>query len=1076
MPVNNLYRIEVGLREDQPDPAAQSLPAQFQSLGLKPPERVRTVRIFWIDGAFDRAAAERLARELFADPITEKAMVDAPVYIADGSFVRIPVKSALSGSAYQELEETVARYFKNRQYNLIFDLAEVTEISSAGVGVFVGAFSEAQERGGLVLFENIRTNIQELFHSLGFMDVIVLGESKRPTAAPPPRSVEIVRKAGVMDPVVGSIRKALLDRGLTADYIGTGRKYLFWGDLSDDTLRAAGRRILANESIEEIHLDKPAPVHRITGGVEFKLVHVPLLGKNDAELAEISKRGCLSLSVAEMRAVQAHYEKSGRDPTDVELETVAQTWSEHCRHKTLKGVVNFSGPEGKKRYENLLKETIVKATEAIAHPDCLSVFKDNAGVVAFDEKWAVTFKVETHNHPSAIEPYGGAGTGIGGCIRDTLGTGLGAKPIANTDVFCFGLPNAKLDDLPPGTLHPKRVMQGVVSGVRDYGNRMGIPTVNGAVHFDPRYVGNPLVYCGSVGLLPRDKIEKAARSGDLVVVLGGRTGRDGIHGATFSSVELTHESETISSGAVQIGNAIEEKKVLDALLQARDAGLYSCVTDCGAGGLSSAIGEMGEETGAEVDLEKVPLKYAGLTYTEIWISEAQERMVLAVPPEKWPALKKLCDDEDVEATTIGTYTSDGMLRLRYNGTQVAELAMAFLHGGLPKVEREARWNGPVEAPKTALSEVRPAPAAGDLGAALQAILAHPTVASKEWIIRQYDHEVQGRTVLKPLTGARDDGPGDAAVITPLLGNPKGIALSNGLCPQFTDLDPREMAKLAVDEALRNAVAVGADPARVFILDNFSWGNTSKPEQLGSLALTCEGATEAAIAFGAPFISGKDSLNNEYAVHGQPIAIPGTLLISALALVPDVRACVTMDLKKAGNAVYLIGETREELGGSHYHLVLGKSALEGRVPRVFLSVARETYAALHAAILKGLVRACHDLSEGGLAVAAAEMAFAGELGMQIQLNKIPVADAQEYRLAPEALLFSESPSRFLVEVAPEKQAAFEAAMAGIPHAQVGFVLKEPWLTIDPAAGSTRERTGGFLHEDINELKKAWQGAF
>ncbi|MCW8131548.1 MAG: phosphoribosylformylglycinamidine synthase subunit PurL [Planctomycetota bacterium] len=1076
MAETNLYRIEVGLREDQPDPAAQSVPAQFRSLGLPAPDRVRAVRIFWVEGAFDRTMAELLGRELFADPITEKAAVDAPVYGADGSFVRVPVHGAISGNAYVELEETVAKFFRSKQYNLIFDLGEVTEVSSAGVGVFIGAFTEAQENGGLVLFENIRPQLRELFQSLGFMDVIVLAEKKRPEASPPPRSVEIVRKPGVMDPVVASIRKALLDRGLSAGYIGTGRKYLFWGDLSDDTLRAAGRRILANESIEEVHVDRPAPVHKISGAAEFKLVHVPLKGKDDAELAQISKLGCLSLTVPEMRSIQAHYDGLGRDPTDVELETVAQTWSEHCRHKTLKGVVNFTGPEGKKRYENLLKETIVKATESIDHPDCLSVFKDNAGVVAFDDAWAVTFKVETHNHPSAIEPYGGAGTGIGGCIRDTLGTGLGAKPIANTDVFCFGRPDASFDDLPPGTLHPRRVMHGVVSGVRDYGNRMGIPTVNGAVHFDPRYVGNPLVFCGSVGLIPRNKIAKAARSGDLIVVLGGRTGRDGIHGATFSSVELTHESETVSSGAVQIGNAIEEKKVLDVLMQARDQGLYSCVTDCGAGGLSSAIGEMGEETGADVDLDKVPLKYAGLTYTEIWISEAQERMVLAVPPERWAALKRLSDDEDVEAVAIGTYTSDQMLRLRYNGQQVGELAMSFLHGGLPKVEREARWNGPVAPPKAAVSEVRPALDPGDCGAALKQILGHPTVASKEWIIRQYDHEVQGRTVLKPLTGARDDGPGDAAVITPVLGQTKGLALSNGLCPQFTDLDPREMAKLAVDEALRNAVAVGADPAKTFILDNFSWGNTSKPEQLGSLALTCDGATEAAIAFGTPFISGKDSLNNEYAVHGQPIAIPGTLLVSAMAIVPDVRACVTMDLKKAGDLIYLIGETREEMGGSHYHLVLGKSPIEGAVPRVHLAIARETYTALHLAMAQGLVRACHDLSEGGLCVAAAEMAFAGELGMQLQLNKVPIPANAPQRYAPEVLLFSESPSRFLVEVTPDKQEAFERALAGIPHAQVGFVMNDPWLTIDPAAGSTRERNGGFVHEDILELKKAWQGAF
>ncbi|MCZ7649402.1 MAG: phosphoribosylformylglycinamidine synthase subunit PurL [Planctomycetota bacterium] len=966
-----LYRIEVGLKEGLPDPAGESLRGEFEALGLPPPEKARTIRLFWIEGPFERAVAEDLARGLFSDPVTERAAVDAPVY--------------------------------------------------------------PEAKGA--------------------------------------RSVEIVRKPGVMDPVVGSIKKALADRGLAPTYVGTGRKVLFFGKLDDETLRAAGRRILANESIEEVHFDTPAPVHRIHGEAKFEPRTVALRGKSDAELERISKEGMLSLSVPEMRSIVAHYETLGRDPTDIELETVAQTWSEHCRHKTLKGVVNFSGPDEGKRYENLLKETIVRATETIKHPACLSVFKDNAGVVAFDEKWAVTFKVETHNHPSAIEPYGGAGTGIGGCIRDTLGTGLGAKPIANTDVFCFGMPDTPFESLPPGTLHPRRVMGGVVGGVRDYGNRMGIPTVNGAVHFDPRYVGNPLVFCGSVGLIPRDKIEKAARAGDLIVALGGRTGRDGIHGATFSSVELTSESETVSSGAVQIGNAIEEKKVLDVLMQARDRGLFTCVTDCGAGGFSSAVGEMGEETGAEVNLEKAPLKYAGLSYTEIWISEAQERMVLAVPPEKWPELEALAKGEDVEATVIGRFTGDGQLRLRYRGAPVGELAMRFLHGGLPKVERQAVWQAPK---RDSEAHAKPNVRAGrpEAGATLPRLLAHPTIASKQWIVRQYDHEVQGRTVLKPLVGARDDGPGDAAVITPVLGGTKGLALSNGLCPQFTDLHPREMAKLAVDEALRNAVAVGADPAQAFILDNFAWGNTSKPEQLGSLTLACEGATEAAIAYGTPFISGKDSLNNEYAAGGTTIAIPGTLLISAMAIVPDVRRCVTMDLKRPGNRIYLVGETRDELGGSHFNLVTGRSPLEGLVPRVNLAVAKATYARLHAAIRAGLVAACHDLSEGGLAVAAAEMALAGNLGLSLDLDFMPTPDPRE--LSAAARLYSESPSRFLVEVAADRAKAFRDALQGVPCADCGIVQEEPVVRLQFSEAA--DKAVVLVNAPVEGLRKAWQGAF
>jgi phosphoribosylformylglycinamidine synthase len=967
MAAPKLYRIEVGPREDLPDPAAAGLLAQFRTLGLPPPQSARTVRLYWLEAGLSRKEVVSLAAELLSDAVAETFAVDAPVYDESG----------------------------------------------------------------------------------------------------PVRRVEVVLKPGVMDPVVGSIRKALRDRGLSAGLVATGRKFLFRGNVSDETLRLAGRRLLANESIEELHIDRPAPVHRVSGRTRFRLQRVPLTGKSDAELAGISARGCLSLSAAEMRRIQRYYAKLRREPADIELETLAQTWSEHCRHKTVRGRVNFTGPEGRRRYGNLLRETIVRATQAIAHPGCLSVFKDNAGVVAFDENWALTFKVETHNHPSAIEPYGGAGTGIGGVIRDTLGTGLGAKPIAGTDVFCFGLPDTPFEQLPAGTLHPRRLMAGVVAGVRDYGNRMGIPTVNGAVHFDARYVGNPLVYCGSIGLLPRGKIRKRARPGDLIVLIGGRTGRDGIHGATFSSIELTSASETVSSGAVQIGNAIEEKKVLDVLLQARAAGLYTCVTDCGAGGLSSAVGEMGERTGAEVDLEKVPLKYAGLSYTEIWISEAQERMVLAVPRANWPALRKLCRAEDVEATVVGRYTGDRKLRLRYRRKKVGELAMQFLHGGLPEVEREAVWMPPAQAVGSPKPRIEP----GQAGAALKRILAHPTVASKHWIVRQYDHEVQGRTALKPLVGAREEGPGDAAVLTPLLGSTRAVAFSNGLCPQFTELDPRAMARLAVDEALRNAVAVGGDPAQAFILDNFSWGNTNKPDRLGTLVLACEGACEAAIAFGAPFISGKDSLNNEYSVDGRTIAIPGTLLISALAIVPDVRRCVTMDLKAPGDWLYLVGWTRDALGGSHLNLVTGAAPGLGRVPDVDLKLAPRLLAALHRAISRGLVRACHDLSEGGLATAAAEMAIAGRLGCQLRLDRVPAPEGEE--AGAEARLFGESPTRFLVEVSTEHQRAFEQALPGLPCACVGFVTEDPVLTIDPATrGEDREDL--FIRELVGDLREAWRG--
>ncbi|HIE29239.1 TPA: phosphoribosylformylglycinamidine synthase, partial [Candidatus Poribacteria bacterium] len=468
---------------------------------------------------------------------------------------------------------------------------------------------------------------------------------------------------------------------------------------------------------------------------------IDILDADDDELLNISERGLLALNLTEMKAIQDYFSELGRNPTDVELETIAQTWSEHCVHKTFRGLIEYSQEGETEIIDSLLKSTIMKATREINKPWCVSVFSDNAGIIEFDENYNIAFKVETHNHPSAIEPYGGAGTGIGGVIRDPLGTGLGAKPILNTDVFCFGPPDLPYDELPRGTLHPKRIFKGVVAGVRDYGNRMGIPTANGAILFDRRYTCNPLVYCGNVGLIPKDRCHKRVNRGDIAVVVGGRTGRDGIHGVTFASLELDESSETLGS-AVQIGNPIVEKKMVDTLLQARDKQLYSAITDCGGGGLSSAFGEMGEEVGLRIDLEKVPLKYAGLAPWEIWISESQERMALAVPPEEIDELLQVFNAEDVEATAIGEFTGDRKLRLFYEGNLVADLDMEFLHSGLPRATKKAIFKRPIH----------PEPEFGikdwafedpsDLTPYLLQILASPNVASKEWVIRQYDHEVQ----------------------------------------------------------------------------------------------------------------------------------------------------------------------------------------------------------------------------------------------------------------------------------------------------------------------------------------------
>jgi phosphoribosylformylglycinamidine synthase len=635
-----------------------------------------------------------------------------------------------------------------------------------------------------------------------------------------------------------------------------------------------------------------------------------------------------------------------------------------------------------------------------------------------------------------------------------MGTGMGAKPICNTDVFCFAPPDTPAESLPPGVLHPRRVMKGVVSGVRDYGNRMGIPTVNGAVYFDPRYLGNPLVYCGNIGLIPRDMSFKHQQPGDLIVAVGGRTGRDGIHGATFSSSELTSHSETLSGGAVQIGNAITEKMVLDVMLAARDRGLYNAVTDCGAGGFSSAVGEMGEKIGAEVWLERIPLKYEGLSYTEMWISEAQERMVLSVSSEQWEALSALCASEGVEATVIGQFVPTGRLVLKYAGQQVADLAMAFLHDGRPPVVREAVYAAPPTVSQTL-------PSMCDCTASLLKILGSLNVSSKEWVIRQYDHEVQGGSVIKPLVGVANDGPGDAAVLRPVLTSRRGIVVSCGMNPCYGEFDTYWMAASAIDEAVRNCVAVGADPNRIAILDNFCWGTTDRPETLGSLVRAALACYDMATVLGTPFVSGKDSLNNEFRPLGakEPISIPPSLLISALGQMNDVSHSVSMDLKEAGNLIYIVGTTKDELGGSHFALVEGLSG--GEVPKVDAKQAKATFLAVHKAIYTGLVRACHDLSEGGLAVAAAEMAFAGGLGAKISLAKMPGDDS----MSRVSLLFSESNTRFLCEVRRENASAFETALSGIPHARIGDVTASGELEI---IGETP-----LVQADLKTLKEAWQ---
>ncbi|MCH8964493.1 MAG: phosphoribosylformylglycinamidine synthase subunit PurS [Planctomycetes bacterium] len=889
------------------------------------------------------------------------------------------------------------------------------------------------------------------------------------SARQPFPTIEILPKPGVMDPAALSAEQAIRDLGFDLVQVRTGRRYLCENVTELAEVRRIAENALANTLIEEIHCSaggqddalcnpfvEPAPQQQ-------EPRDIPLREADDDELCRISKEGHLFLNVEEMRAIRDYYRRLERDPTDVELETLAQTWSEHCVHKTMKSEICYRGasfPEElritnyelrnlgsiERKYGNLLGDTIVAATRELNKSWCLSVFEDNAGIIEFDERHGVAFKVETHNHPSALAPYGGAATGIGGCIRDIMGCGLGAKPIANTDVFCFAEPDLPAQRIPAGVIHPARSMREVVRGVRDYGNRMGIPTVNGAIVFDNRYLGNPLVYCGCVGLLPKDRIRKAPLAGDRVVVVGGRTGRDGIHGATFSSGSMSDTHADEFAHAVQIGNAITEKKVLDVLLQARDhAGgcLYRSITDCGAGGLSSAVGEMAEELGAVVELEKVPLKYAGLRYDEIWISEAQERMVLAVAPENVDELIELCAAEDVEATDIGRFSGDGKLVLKYDGTVVGELDMQFLHNGLPKTVREATWHPTNAVDGARVCESARAEARGslvaDVRASLLAHLGNPNIASKEWVIRQYDHEVQGGSVIKPLMGP-GRGPSDGAVVRPLPDSNRGIALSCGLCPHLSDVDPYLMAVAAVDEAVRNNLCVGGNLDRLAILDNFCWGGVSEPAELGALVRASQACHDAAIAYGIPFISGKDSLNNVFDIRPDDarqmdwparISIPDTLLISALSVVDDVTRCRTSDLKRPGNILLLVQPTGCRLAD-------------------LAGAARDVFRMLRD--VDG-VRSCHDVSDGGWLVAAAEMAIGSRYGVELER-----ADAD---------YFTEQLGSYLMEVTPQAVAGLSRYTAvGID--EIGKVIEAPVLCVGDG--------GQRITWEVDALRSAWRKTF
>lgn len=764
--------------------------------------------------------------------------------------------------------------------------------------------------------------------------------------------------------------------------------------------------------------------------------------ENDGRFFEKVRRGPLALALPYMKVIQSYFREQGRNPTDVELESIAQTWSEHCKHTIFADPID-------KVVDGLYKTFIKGATEIIraekgGNDFCVSVFTDNSGAIVFDDNFLITAKAETHNSPSALDPFGGAITGIVGVNRDTIGFGLGAKPVINTYGFCFADPE---DNSPlyrgvgftQKMLSPRQIMEGVVRGVNVGGNCSGIPTPQGFVFFDERYKGKPLVFVGTLGIIPRESAgrksyEKQAQSGDYIVMIGGRVGKDGIHGATFSSEAMDSGSPAT---AVQIGDPITQKKLSDAVVkEAMDLGLYNSITDNGAGGLSCSVAEMAKECGGcSVRLDAVPQKYQGLAPWEIWISESQERMTLAVPPEKWDAFSSLMKQRGVEATVIGEFTDSGKCVVDYHDQRVMNVEMDFLHNGLPQRPMETTYTRPThDEPNIPILE--------DLTESLHAMVGRLNITSFEFISQQYDHEVQGGSVIKPLQG-RGMVNGDATVTRPVLDSQKAVVTSQGINPTYSDINTYHMAAAAIDDAIRNAISAGVSLDHLALMDNFCWCSSDEPERLGQLKEAVRACYDTAVAFGTPFISGKDSMFNDfkgYDVDGNPvkISVPPTLLVSSIGVMKDATKAVSLDAKFSGDLVYVLGETHDELGASEYFAMVGEEQKDERyignaVPKVDAQRNKALYQSLIQAIEEGLVASAQSVHRGGLAVALARTAIGGRLGMNVSLeNLLGTASRDDFRL------YSQSQGRIVVTVAPQHKDQFEKIMGENPFSMIGQV--------------------------------------
>ncbi len=795
--------------------------------------------------------------------------------------------------------------------------------------------------------------------------------------------------------------------------------------------------------IPKVELKKEEPVLKINLNVtDEELIKI---GKDGVLGNDNIPRGPLALTLPYMKAIQEYFGKLKRNPTDIELESLAQTWSEHCKHTIFANPIDDI-------VDGLYKTYIKGATNLIRKQKgkndfCVSVFSDNSGGIIFDNQFLITHKVETHNSPSALDPFGGAITGIVGVNRDTMGFGLGAKPVANVYGFCFGYPDDtralfRDKNLTQKMLSPARIAKGVIKGINVGGNCSGIPTLNGFVKYDDRYRGKPLVFAGTVGLIPRKlpsgilSHEKEAKAGDYIVVTGGRVGADGIHGATFSSTTMDASSPAT---AVQIGDPITQKKMSDAIVkEARDMGLYNSITDNGAGGISCSVAEMAKECGgAIVDLEKVPLKYPNMEPWQIWISESQERMTLSVPKNKWKAFQDLMESRGVEATIIGEFTKNPKCIVNYKGKTIMDMSMEFLHNGLPKhkitTEKiESIYNEPKISKKYSSNFI------------LEELLKEENISGFSFISQQYDHEVQAGSVLKPLSG-RGLINTDAQVFRPVLTSDKGVVLTSALYPSYGDISTYHMASCALDTAVRNAICAGGSLKHLAILDNFCWCSSNDKNRLAQLVDAVKACYDYSIGYGTPLISGKDSMWNDfkgYDEKGNPIAIsvPPTLLISAIGVMKDIYKTISPEFKNAGDLIYLLGKTNEELGASEYYKLLAKKGnnndIGNNVPKVDWKSNKKIYEVLERVIDKELISSAISVNSGGLAIALAKASIGGMVGSDISIKNIK-GNANTVN----SKLFSESQGRIIVSVPAKNKSAFEKMVKNISYTQIGKVTKD-----------------------------------